>query len=106
MFGSIGMPELIVIFVIALVVFGPRRLPELGRSLGRTVNEFKRASSTLQHTWEREAQEDAERATAAARAVEHDPQKTLPHGNVIEAAVPLHSEFSEQLSRSASGELG
>ena len=39
MFGSIGTPELLVIFVIALVVFGPRRLPELGRSLGRTINE-------------------------------------------------------------------
>ena len=37
MLGSIGMPELMVIFVIALVVFGPRRLPEIGRSLGRTI---------------------------------------------------------------------
>src|SRR5438093_13538496 len=51
MFGSIGMPELIVIFVIALVVFGPRRLPELGRSLGRGIAEFKRATNDLQHTF-------------------------------------------------------
>ena len=45
MFGSLGMPELIVIFVIALIVFGPRKLPELGRSLGRGIAEFKKATS-------------------------------------------------------------
>ena len=45
MFGSIGMPELIIIFVIALIIFGPRKLPELGRSLGKSLAEFKRASA-------------------------------------------------------------
>jgi sec-independent protein translocase protein TatA len=43
MFGSIGMPELIVIFVIALVVFGPSKLPDLGKSLGEAIRGFKRA---------------------------------------------------------------
>ncbi|MGH7369655.1 MAG: TatA/E family twin arginine-targeting protein translocase [Candidatus Methylomirabilaceae bacterium] len=46
MFG-LGMQELIVIFIIALLVFGPRKLPELGRSLGRGIREFKRASEEL-----------------------------------------------------------
>ena len=54
MFGSIGMPELIIIFVIALIIFGPRKLPELGRSLGKSIGEFKRASNDLRNTLEEE----------------------------------------------------
>jgi sec-independent protein translocase protein TatA len=47
MFGSLGMPELLVILVIALIVMGPRKLPELGRSLGRGIAEFKNATNDL-----------------------------------------------------------
>ena len=54
MFGSIGMPELVIILVIALVIFGPRKLPELGRSLGKSLGEFKRASNELRNTLEEE----------------------------------------------------
>ena len=66
MFGSLGMPELIVIFVIALVVFGPRKLPELGRSLGRGIAEFKKATNELQNTLEQEINADEQRTKAAA----------------------------------------
>ena len=54
MFGSIGMPELVIILVIALIIFGPRKLPELGRSLGKSIGEFKRASNELRHTLDEE----------------------------------------------------
>ena len=70
MFGPIGMPELIVIMVIALVIFGPRKLPELGRSLGRSLNEFKRASNELEHTLDDEIRVEEvadEKAAAAAQ---------------------------------------
>ena len=71
MFGSIGMPELIIIFVIALIIFGPRKLPELGRSLGKSLAEFKRASNELKNTLEEEIRLDEQRSTAdAAKAKE------------------------------------
>src|SRR6187399_872332 len=73
MFGSIGMPELIIIFVIALIIFGPRQLPSLGRSLGKSLAEFKRASNELKSTLEEEIrleEQDHQKAktTAAAAA--------------------------------------
>jgi TatA/E family protein of Tat protein translocase len=52
--GPIGVPELIIIFVVALIVFGPRKLPELGKSLGRGLAEFRRASNELKSTIEEE----------------------------------------------------
>lgn len=57
MFGPIGMPELILIFLVALLVFGPRKLPELGKSLGRGLAEFKRASDDLKRTIEDEIEQ-------------------------------------------------
>lgn len=72
MFGSIGMPELIIILVIALIIFGPRKLPELGKSLGRSLNEFKKASTDLQNTLEQEIkiEEQKEEAAKAPKPVE------------------------------------
>jgi TatA/E family protein of Tat protein translocase len=58
MFGSLGTPELIIIFVIALIVFGPRKLPELGKSLGRSLAEFKRASNELKSTLDEEIRQE------------------------------------------------
>jgi len=52
--GPIGIPELVIIFIVALVVFGPRKLPELGRSLGKGLAEFKKASTELQRTLDEE----------------------------------------------------
>jgi TatA/E family protein of Tat protein translocase len=83
MFGSIGMPELIIILTIALIIFGPRKLPELGRSLGKSLGEFKRASNELRNTLDEEIrieeQRNTERAAPPPRPVdaEHDDQ-TVP----------------------------
>ena len=66
MFGSLGMPELIVIFIIALIIFGPRKLPELGRSLGKSIAEFKRASNELKSTLEEEIRMEEQRVNLEA----------------------------------------
>jgi sec-independent protein translocase protein TatA len=63
MFG-LGMQELIVIFIIALLVFGPRKLPELGRSLGRGLAEFRRASEELKEGLAVELSAEEEKAAA------------------------------------------
>lgn len=56
MFG-LGIPELLVIFVIALIVFGPKKLPDLGRSIGRAMAEFKKASEEFQESVREEMKE-------------------------------------------------
>lgn len=54
MLGSLGVPELLLIFVVILIVFGPRRIPEIGRTLGKALGEFRKATDDLKSTIERE----------------------------------------------------
>ena len=56
MLGTIGTPEMMVIFVLALLLFGPKKLPELGRTIGKALSEFRRASAELKTTFDREMQ--------------------------------------------------
>jgi Tat protein translocase TatB subunit len=53
---GLGMGEVVLILVIALVVFGPRKLPELGRTLGQAMSQFRRASDDFKRTWEQEVE--------------------------------------------------
>jgi TatA/E family protein of Tat protein translocase len=54
MIGTLGTQEMIFIFVLALVLFGPKKLPELGRTIGKALTEFRRASAELKTTFDRE----------------------------------------------------
>lgn len=64
---TVGNSELLVILVAALIFFGPRRLPQLSRQIGKSLNEFRRASEDFKRTWEREVNlEDLDRGTPPA----------------------------------------
>ena len=92
MLGSIGMPELIIIFVIALIIFGPRKLPELGRSLGKSLNEFKRASNELKNTLDEEIRIEEQRsAERPARAEPARPQPVDTDEHEDDQSVPRQS---------------
>ena len=94
MLGSLGMPELIVIFVIALIIFGPRKLPELGRSLGKSLAEFKRASNELKSTLEEEIRlEDQRINLEASRATAPSPVTAeTPDGHPPAEPVAQHAD--------------
>ncbi|HYX20104.1 MAG TPA: twin-arginine translocase TatA/TatE family subunit [Thermoanaerobaculia bacterium] len=94
MFGSVGMPELILIFVVALLVFGPKKLPELGKSLGRGLAEFKKASEDLKKTIEdeieqgkKEAADVKQNVVEVRRSLEAVPSPA-PEPAAPEASVP------------------
>jgi TatA/E family protein of Tat protein translocase len=60
------MQEIIVIFVIALIIFGPRKLPDIGKSIGKGLQEFKKASNDLKRTWEEEVQLEKEKESVSS----------------------------------------
>jgi len=84
MLPNIGIPELIIILTIALIIFGPRKLPELGRSLGRSLNEFKRASNELKHTLEDEIRVEDQRSAERQRP----PAEVVRSPDGVDEAVP------------------
>jgi len=72
MFGSLGGPELLLILLLALLIFGPRKLPEIGRTVGRSLAEFRKASAdfkmSLEHEVAAEKRQDGTGASAAETA--------------------------------------
>lgn len=64
MLGSLGVPELMLILAVALIVFGPRKLPEIGRTLGKALGEFRKATDDLKSTLEREVRMEELRTIA------------------------------------------
>lgn len=61
--GPLGFPELLLIFAIALIVFGPRKLPEIGRTIGRAFGEFRRATHELKSSLEDDIDAEQGRST-------------------------------------------
>jgi TatA/E family protein of Tat protein translocase len=101
MFGSVGMPELLIILVIALIIFGPRKLPELGRSLGKSLGEFKRASNELRNTLEEEVriEEQKEQRTK----MEAEQTSAIEAAKSPQASTPAPATDEHTVSRTNTG---
>lgn len=91
----LSIPHLIVIFVVALVVFGPEKLPDLARNLGKVMGEFRRATTDLRSTFEghlRELERETEQRRIGASAPVEPPQTTsdafLPAAGTVPATPP------------------
>lgn len=95
--GGLGMPEIMIILVIALIVFGPRKLPELGKSLGKAMGQFKRASEDFKRTWEQEVDLEKTRSSIAATSesggTEHSSSYDANHHSYDGSYDPYNSEY-------------
>lgn len=69
---NLGFQELVVIFTLALLILGPRKLPELGRSLGKGISEFKRATNEWKRTWEEEVEAEKQSLTRSFEEEKRD----------------------------------
>jgi sec-independent protein translocase protein TatA len=78
MFGF-GMPQILIILAIALIIFGPQKLPELARTLGKALADFKRAANDFKASIEEEAQNEEARETALKEA--ESVKEVLPETN-------------------------
>ena len=91
MIGSLGLPEMLFILVVALLIFGPRKLPEIGRTMGKALGEFRRATSDLKRTLDVEMSEETYKKPPTAKASETVPGVVSP-AEQVEAAPPATSE--------------
>lgn len=94
--GPVGVQEMIVIFIVALVLFGPKKLPELGKTLGKAITEFRRAQSDLKATFEREMQSlerENESIKQATQAVTRDiyAEYDDPYSDGYRTEMPPHT---------------
>jgi TatA/E family protein of Tat protein translocase len=102
-FEFLGTTELLVIAVVALILFGPRKLPEIGRSLGKGIAEFKRASDDFKRTWEYEVEIESRKPSLDAG---HGAQTaaTIP-GDGVGAALPAANSTGEDFAGSSAAPL-
>ncbi|HEX6097955.1 MAG TPA: twin-arginine translocase TatA/TatE family subunit [Thermoanaerobaculia bacterium] len=95
MFGSLGVPELLLIFAVILIVFGPRRIPEIGRTLGKALGEFRKATDDLKSTIEREVRlEELKKITPPTLEEFTTPFESVSRTAPVESSSPRVDESS------------
>ena len=104
MFGSLGVPELLLIFAVILIVFGPRRIPEIGRMLGKAIGEFRKATDDLKSTIEREVRLEELKKIAPTAADFTTPFEAVSRTEPsVIAAPPEVFDYTEQPEIAATG---
>ncbi|MGA2990943.1 MAG: TatA/E family twin arginine-targeting protein translocase [Candidatus Korobacteraceae bacterium] len=93
---NLGMPEMIFIFLLALLLFGPKKLPQIGRELGKALNEFKRASNEFKNQLETEIEqaEASERDKSSGEPPQQEPAETADAGVPAATAEPADACLS------------
>ena len=91
--GNLGWPEILIILGIALIIFGPRKLPELGKSLGQSLAQFRRASEDFKRTWEDEV--EAEKRKISAMVEETESVPVQEETNPYELKEPAEEPYNE-----------
>ncbi|HEX3322103.1 MAG TPA: TatA/E family twin arginine-targeting protein translocase [Terriglobales bacterium] len=85
---NLGMPEMIFLFVLALIIFGPKKLPEIGRQVGRALNEFKRASNEFKAQIETEIANLEKEPTPQILPPSQTPVGAVATGELVELPPP------------------
>jgi TatA/E family protein of Tat protein translocase len=94
---SLGSTELLFILLMALVFFGPRKLPQLSRSLGKNLAEFRKASEDFKRTWEREVALESELESNTDRSMPSEESSILAAENQRNSNIPTITPVSEQV---------
>src|SRR5215470_17402091 len=100
---TLGVPEMAVIFLVALVLFGPKKLPELGRTIGKALTEFRRASNDLKATFEREMhtlERESESLHQAASSTAYQIADSATRSNLQTANVEPYQHWTDPESAS------
>lgn len=100
MFGSLGGPEVILLFVLALLLFGPRRLPEIGKTVGKAVAEFRKATLDFRSSLEREV--EIEKIRDTTRSIETSVKSAMPRGSLLDDPPPADTPAAPD-DRSSAG---
>ena len=98
--GNFGFQEMIVVFLIALLVFGPKKLPELGKSLGKGLKEFKRATEDIKSNWD-DHMKDVEKSVADVKNTVNDATKDIPDmkSDLYSSPSPTSTESKEESNK-------
>src|SRR5438445_12452862 len=103
---NLGFSEMVFIFLIALIIFGPKKLPEIGRQIGRALNEFKRASNEFKSQIESEiAQLDLENSRQTVLPPVQAPLGSVASGSLLESSIAGISAAESPVPRIAASEI-